>query len=547
MALLSNKQIKELLDIIKGHFMAFVHNTVSPSEVDPADIIELKRKKIIPQNVSLKNYPRDAYEFGRLVEIIKDNKKIKSMDYDKFKSYVFSNPIPLTHSEELAVDYASRNAATYITSLRDKTLNNVSQIIQKYNSSIRNQISDLEPHQQEWFREKKTIDPKKRAAIRDKVVDSIRNRTTVKELTSELYNMFDGQGVDFQRIAYTEKNEALCQGKRDEIKRFEKHTKKRTRVFKRPAPDACPHCKKHYLRDDGVTPKLFWLSELEGNGTNVGRKVADWKPVVGSMHPWCQCTGPYVMPDGFDFDEHGEIKIKKTGKITKKIEMNDKAERLKEVKDDLIEDIKSYMKPTIVRDDEGNIIRKIEVTKTQMIPYLKKQYKDYFSEDVISDMIDEQRGLKKGFGNKKYHMESKNNMDLKPHMKTIQDESLCKRCGMCCCLAIDVDGIEFALPSLKCKYLQETDKNKFMCTVYDIRLNKDVAGAWCNKGEDCIRKGHLIQRTCPYVKDIEGYKGRVVANKEVERAILKGISSYEKPEAISQENWDEVMKDYKDE
>lgn len=552
MALLSNKQIREILGIINKHFIAFTHSTVSPDQIDPADIRDLKNEGIIPKNVNLKSYPKSSYEFGRLVEILKDNKKIKNMDYKQFRRYITSNPIPTTPAEKFSIDNVQHNAATYISSLRDKVMTNASQTINKYNNTARNQISKLKPSQQEWFRDKKFIKPKERAAVREKVVDNIVNRKNVNELASELYHMFDAQGVDFQRIAHTEKNEAICQGKKDELRREEKSTGEKMKVFKRPAPDACKHCKLLYLEKDGVTPILFTLDELEANGTNVGLKVADWKPVVGSIHPWCQCTGPYEMPEGFEFGEHGEIRAIKSGRKKKHMELDDKAERFAEARQDLIEDIDDFIKDTIVRDDDGKIIRRVRVPKNRMMPYLKKRYKDNFSEDVISDLIEERRGLGKSL-KKSFQAVSKvtktpyiNDMDLKDHMKTINNESLCNRCGRCCMMAVKYEGITYVITALPCKYLQEIDKNKYMCTVYDDRLKKEVAGDWCSKGIKNIQKGHYPEKGCPYTKDIKNYKGRIVANKEIERAILHELAYEEKPEFIDQTLWDEVTNEFKE-
>lgn len=85
-----------------------------------------------------------------------------------------------------------------------------------------------------------------------------------------------------------------------------------TMVFKRPMPNACKHCIRLYLEKDGRTPKLFKLSELMANGTNIGRKAADWKATLGPIHPWCQCQLG-IMPKGCQFDESGQIVIIKKG------------------------------------------------------------------------------------------------------------------------------------------------------------------------------------------------------------------------------------------
>lgn len=85
-----------------------------------------------------------------------------------------------------------------------------------------------------------------------------------------------------------------------------------TKVFKRPNPNACPHCKRLYLDQDG-RPRVFKLKDLLENGSNVGRKVADWKPVVGITHPHCQCILE-VLPENCILDEKGNISVVKNDK-----------------------------------------------------------------------------------------------------------------------------------------------------------------------------------------------------------------------------------------
>lgn len=62
-----------------------------------------------------------------------------------------------------------------------------------------------------------------------------------------------------------------------------------TRVWKRCQPTACVRCRAAYQNPDG-TPRIFTIGELRQNGTNAGRKPAEWLPVIGCMHPFCQCT-----------------------------------------------------------------------------------------------------------------------------------------------------------------------------------------------------------------------------------------------------------------
>ena len=65
----------------------------------------------------------------------------------------------------------------------------------------------------------------------------------------------------------------------------------------------CKHCIRLYTTNGiGSKPKIFKLSELQGNGTNIGRKSAEWLAVVGSTHLNCRCTLNEV-PQGFEWNE----------------------------------------------------------------------------------------------------------------------------------------------------------------------------------------------------------------------------------------------------
>jgi hypothetical protein len=86
-------------------------------------------------------------------------------------------------------------------------------------------------------------------------------------------------------------------------------------VYKMPNPDACKHCRVAYLTESGV-PKIFRLSDL--SDSNYGKKVSDWEPTIGPLHPWCQCQLHYV-PKGYDFviDKDGKPVLEFVGKDAK--------------------------------------------------------------------------------------------------------------------------------------------------------------------------------------------------------------------------------------
>lgn len=121
---------------------------------------------------------------------------------------------------------------------------------------------------------------------------------------------------------------ALNEGKIEEIKNKTGKRKEEIWVIKVPILDdrLCSSCRKAYLNSDG-TPKIFKLSELESNGTNIGRKYKSWLPTLGELHPHCRCLLqefellPNTTFDDYYFDENKQryiLKEKKEHKVERK-------------------------------------------------------------------------------------------------------------------------------------------------------------------------------------------------------------------------------------
>ena len=114
---------------------------------------------------------------------------------------------------------------------------------------------------------------------------------------------------DWHRVVQTETWNAKLYGEASQIMSGESpftSDKGETLVYKRPAPDCCPMCRKLYLEKDGVTPKVFKMSELLSNGSNAGKKQSEWLPTLGTLHPSCACTLGIKPPDA-EFDGNGDL------------------------------------------------------------------------------------------------------------------------------------------------------------------------------------------------------------------------------------------------
>lgn len=129
---------------------------------------------------------------------------------------------------------------------------------------------------------------------------------------------------------------ALNQGKASEIKL--KSNDEDPLVYKVPVGDekTCSNCKRAYLNSNG-SPKIFRLSELEGNGTNIGLKPAEWKPTLGGIHNHCRCLLQYLEQidnttlDDYYFDE-GKSRYILKDKTEEQKEAQRKVQRRSKVK-----------------------------------------------------------------------------------------------------------------------------------------------------------------------------------------------------------------------
>lgn len=127
------------------------------------------------------------------------------------------------------------------------------------------------------------------------------------KIVSELREATNDMTRDWHRVAITVTKNNQLKGQAEEVIGNYGSSAK---VFKRPSINCCKYCEEAYLEKGTKKPKIFTIEELIKNGTNYGRKAKDWKPVLGTMHPNCLCELG-VVPEGFEFDEDGELVLAK--------------------------------------------------------------------------------------------------------------------------------------------------------------------------------------------------------------------------------------------
>ena len=234
------------------------------------------------------SFIEQAYILGKLNQTLTSS-ELSKLTYDALLARI--GETKLTKMEQEALSYAQRQAGRHVTNAERK----ITMFIDDANNRI-GQKTMME-----------------RDVIGSAVADSISRRQTRGQLVSELGRATGDWTRDWERVANTELWDARLAATTRQILTgdtiYSSLKGKEARVFRRPAPDSCNHCKRLYLESDGVTPKIFKLHELISNGDNVGRKTAEWLPTVHPTHPNCFVDGNVRVLTSTGYKKIREINV----------------------------------------------------------------------------------------------------------------------------------------------------------------------------------------------------------------------------------------------
>lgn len=151
-----------------------------------------------------------------------------------------------------------------------------------------------------------TRDPIKRQdaldKIRSEVGSAVLTNETASELATRLRNSLQDYSRNFQRIAETELQATHNEGQVYTAVYLDGED---ARIARIPETGACKYCTALFL-DKENKPKIFKVSEIIKNGSNVGRKRENYKASIYPIHPKCRCD---TIPVGAQqtVNEYGEI------------------------------------------------------------------------------------------------------------------------------------------------------------------------------------------------------------------------------------------------
>lgn len=304
---MTHDQILQLQQAVADRYGFIAAQLQGDYTPDPIQLERWKRLGLVPEHITPETFAssvpaemqfiRNAFIIGRMADAIEQSTTFE-------EAMRLALHMPMQKPDLAAIAIAEQQTAMYITDNAKDLATKIGRLaIQKRNEAIRQMAIDF--HARKLKRTVLDEETKREAGeeIPERYVEDW------QQFKSELYHAMDDKARDWDRVAYYEIVDAQKQGMAHALMEDGNVDKL---VYKMPLPTACSQCKFLYLEKDGITPRLFKLSEMISNGTNIGRKphatkggkvVEGGRPdgqetlkaVAGLVHPNCACQGPYKV------------------------------------------------------------------------------------------------------------------------------------------------------------------------------------------------------------------------------------------------------------
>lgn len=195
---------------------------------------------------------------------------------------------PEGEAHEYAVEHANENTAQLIEKLRMDVSTRLEGLIRESNNKYKaDALQNLN---------------------RPDSQDELMKESMIGEIKQSLRDATGNANKDWDRIATTEVSNVIGLASTDRIvAKNQDKSMDEVYVFRiTQGASACKYCKQFYVDSDG-SPKVYRLSTLLSNGSNYGKKTADWKGTVTATHPNEKCSQVIELPPGYMVKPGGSI------------------------------------------------------------------------------------------------------------------------------------------------------------------------------------------------------------------------------------------------
>lgn len=263
----TEEQIQEIIDLIDFQLNFFIAGNISDIVLSHKDKLLLTKLGIDYKTPKGNMNPfEQAYYFGKLASILGPI-KTGEIDFEDFKKYIRRGQYQeLSKGEKATLEYLQNKSYSHIKKLQESIKVTTAGIIREQAFKNRQEYEQV---------------------ISNAVQKAALEKRVVSEIVSEIGHASKDWSRDLGRIAETELQDAFEYGK---AASYAEQYGDDVQLYKTPYPAACKHCISLYLTDGlGSEPIVFSYKSLLANGNNIGRKVNDWKAVIGTVHPFCRC------------------------------------------------------------------------------------------------------------------------------------------------------------------------------------------------------------------------------------------------------------------
>lgn len=291
MRLLTDRQKRVISQFITDHHLSLVAELCGKDAIPASDYERLRKSGMIKR---LPDVPMDIVTAAHLLgAIVGDSKDASKLTPETFWEMARNSDL-VTNIEHEAVELAKEKIATLIQSAGARVLHQFKLSAHAVDDSARKQ---------------------KMLGV---VAEGLAHKKSITQMANAMQKATNEASRSWMRDVHTEVHNLIEEGKAIALV---KHAPNEDPfVYKLPHADACPYCKLLYLKPNG-TPRVFRLSVLVSNGSNVGRKPGrpsltgkgstEYKATLGAMHPWCKCELHY-LPRNTTFNSKGKLVIVKS-------------------------------------------------------------------------------------------------------------------------------------------------------------------------------------------------------------------------------------------
>lgn len=282
--LISKTALEKIKNIIERNYHSLLVSVVGPHVLSEEEIRVLKNAGYaVPEKPSM----------------------LSLIYYNNVLNDLVSTTGPLTVSE---MEEQQRNVPTEPHQLvAEEHLNeNFAQSVEKLKASVQASIEGIVRDHNFTYRNKELQNSE-----RVKAVEGLLRQSSIAGLKSALRDYSRDVAGDWERIAITETANALGLGSVDRVIEANKDRDlDEVYVYRIPVNDArlCKYCRKFYL-DADETPAVYRLSTLLNNGSNYGKKAADWKAVATATHPRDRESGVMELRTGWKVVSGGKLEF----------------------------------------------------------------------------------------------------------------------------------------------------------------------------------------------------------------------------------------------